>query len=55
MREITDQKAQWIAENIELKLRTTRKIVAEAYQRCQIVKLKNGDSMSTKNQLPYDQ
>ena len=44
---ILHQKAQWIAEKIGQKLLTTRKVVAEACQRCQIVKLKNGGSMNS--------
>ena len=44
---ILHQKAQWIAEKIEQKLLTTRKVVAEACQRCQILKLKNGGSMNS--------
>ena len=44
---ILHQKAQWIADKIGQKLLTTRKVVAEACQRCQIVKLKNGGSMNS--------
>ena len=44
---ILHQKAQWIAEKIGQKLLTTRKVVAEACQRFQIVKLKNGGSMNS--------
>ena len=47
VRKILHEKAQWIAEKIEQKLLTTRKVVAEACQRCQIVKLKNDDSMNS--------
>ena len=44
---ILHQKAQWIAEKIGQTLLTTRKVVAEACQRCQIVKLKNGGSTNS--------
>ena len=53
--QISHQRAQLMTEKIEQKLQTTGKVVAEAYQRCQIVKLKNGDSMSANNQQPRDQ
>ena len=53
--QISHQRAQLMTEKIEQKLQTTGKVVAEAYQRCQIVKLKNGDSMSANNQQPCDQ
>ena len=51
------QKAQLIVEKIEQnsKLHSTGKVVAKVYQRRQIVKLKNGNSMSTGNQLPCGQ
>ena len=52
-----DQNAQLIVEKLEqnLKLHSTAKVIAEAYQRRQVVKLKSGDSMSTDNQLPCGQ
>ena len=45
VQEVSHQRAQLMAGQV----------VAEAYQRCQIVKLKNGDSMSANNQQPRDQ
>ena len=59
VREISyhDQKAQLIVEKLEQNsnLHSTAKVVAEAYQRLQVVKLKSGDPMSTDNQLPCGQ
>ena len=56
VREISyhDQKAKLIVEK-NSKLHSTAKVVAEAYQRLQVVKLKSSDSMSTDNQLPCGQ
>ena len=44
VQEISHQRAQLMTEKIEQKLQTTGKVVAEAYQRCQIVKLKDAGS-----------
>lgn len=44
------QKTRWIAEKIKWKLYTTGRAIAQACQRCRIVKEKKDDSMRTNNQ-----